>query len=73
MISDTLPGTPFEMGTNVTITIIFDGKEEAEDIYNKLLTNDGAEAMPMQEAFWIPAYDKVIAQFGVTWHVSGGE
>jgi PhnB protein len=69
MLSDTFPGHPFQLGSQVTIALMVDNPSEAKTIFEKLQAG-GKVTMPLQETFWSPAYGQVTDQFGVEWQVS---
>lgn len=69
MLSDTFPGHPYQLGSQVTIAILVSDAAEAKEIFEKLQV-DGKVTMPMQETFWSPAYGQVTDKFGVEWQVS---
>lgn len=69
MLSDTFPGTPFQLGSQVTIALMVDNTSEAKEIFRKL-QEDGKVSMPLQETFWSPAYGQVTDKFGIEWQVS---
>ncbi|WP_226641355.1 VOC family protein [Mesobacillus subterraneus] len=69
MLSDTFPGTPFQLGSQVTIALMVDNTSEAKEIFEKL-QEDGKVSMPLQETFWSPAYGQVTDKFGIEWQVS---
>ena len=69
MLSDTFPGHPFQLGSQVTIALMVDNPSEAKRIFEKLQAG-GKVTMPLQETFWSPAYGQVTDQFGVEWQVS---
>lgn len=69
MLSDTFPGHPYQVGSQVTIAIMVNDASEAKGIFGKLQV-DGKVTMPMQETFWSPAYGQVTDKFGVEWQVS---
>lgn len=72
MLSDTFPGHPFQLGSQVTIALMVDNASEAKEIFEKL-QEDGKVSMPLQETFWSPAYGQVTDKFGVEWQVSTEE
>ncbi|MEW8971966.1 MAG: VOC family protein [Mesobacillus sp.] len=72
MLSDTFPGHPFQLGSQVTIALLLDNASEAKEIFEKLQV-DGKVTMPLQETFWSPAYGQVTDKFGVEWQVSTEE
>lgn len=69
MISDTFPGQPYEMGSQVTIAIHINDAEKAKEVFAKL-QDGGQVVMPLQETFWSPLYGQVKDKFGVEWQVS---
>lgn len=69
MLSDTFPGNPYQLGSQVTIAITISDAEKSREVFGKL--EDGGQViMPMQETFWSPAYGQVTDKFGITWQVS---
>jgi PhnB protein len=69
MLSDTFPGQPYQIGSQVTIALIVDELEQTKEIFAKL--QDGGQVdMPLQETFWSPLYGQVSDKFGVMWQVS---
>lgn len=69
MISDTFPGQPHQLGTQVTIAIAVSDVEKSKEIFGKL-EDGGKVEMPLQETFWSPSYGTITDKFGITWHVS---
>lgn len=69
MISDTFPGQPYQLGSQVTISITTTDIEVTKKIFGKL-EEGGQVSMPLQETFWSPSYGTVTDKFGITWHVS---
>lgn len=68
MFSDTFPGQPHQIGTQVTICLSTDDKEQATRYFNAL--QDGGQVnMPLQETFFSPAYGIVVDKFGVTFQI----
>jgi PhnB protein len=69
MLSDTFPGNPYQLGSQVTIAVAVSDAETAREIFGKL--EDGGQVhMPVQETFWSPAYGQLTDKFGVTWQIS---
>ncbi|EEM03718.1 hypothetical protein bmyco0003_39840 [Bacillus pseudomycoides] len=69
MISDTFPGQPYQIGSQVTVAIRISDAEKAKEVFEKL--QDGGQViMPIQETFWSPAYGQVKDKFNVEWQVS---
>lgn len=69
MISDNLPGEPYEVGTHLNIAIVLDDKEKAKTIYDRL--QEGGEAiLPLEATEWSEAYGQVKDKYGVKWQIS---
>ncbi|MFY4776519.1 VOC family protein [Metabacillus sp. RGM 3146] len=69
MLSDTMPGMPYQVGDHVTIAVSIDDIEKSKEIFGKL-EDGGKVIMQLQETFWSPSYGQVTDKFGVTWQVS---
>lgn len=69
MLSDTFPGQPYQIGSQVTVSITIDNVEKSEEVFGKL-KEGGQVNMPLQETFWSPSYGQVTDKFGVTWQIS---
>lgn len=69
MLSDTFPGMPYQVGNQITISIMIDDIGQAKEIFGKL-ESGGETLMPLQETFWSPQYGQVKDKYGVTWQVS---
>lgn len=69
MLSDTFPGNPYQLGSQVTIAITITDADKSKEVFDKLLEGGKVE-MALQETFWSPAYGQVTDKFGVTWQVS---
>ncbi|MDZ5471301.1 VOC family protein [Bacillus sp. 31A1R] len=69
MISDTFPGSPYQLGSQVTIAITINDIEKSKEVFERLQAG-GKVGMPLQETFWSPLYGQVIDKFGVQWQVS---
>ncbi|MBO9129412.1 VOC family protein [Bacillus sp. 165] len=69
MISDTFPGQPYEIGSNVTIAIMINDVEKSKEVFAKL-QEGGKAIMPLQETFWSPLYGQVTDKYGVFWQIS---
>ncbi len=72
MLSDTMPGQPYQLGDQVTVAIISSDIASTERIFGNL-AQDGKVVMPLQEVFWSPSYGQVTDKFGVTWQISTHE
>ncbi|MGG0592350.1 VOC family protein [Priestia megaterium] len=69
MLSDTFPGQPYQIGSQVTVAISIDSIEKSKEVFEKL-KEDGQVGMRLQETFWSPSYGQVTDKFGVTWQIS---
>lgn len=69
MFSDNFPGTPYTVGTNVSLTLIYEDPEETRSVFDKLKV-DGKIEMELQETFWSPLYGNLFDKFGIQWQVS---
>lgn len=69
MLSDNMPGHPYQLGSQVTVALLVSNKEKANEIFEKL-QDGGKVTMPIQETFWSPAYGQVTDKFGIDWQVS---
>ncbi|MBU8690974.1 VOC family protein [Priestia megaterium] len=69
MLSDTFPGQPYQIGSQVTVAISIDSIEKSKEVFEKL-KEDGQVGMPLQETFWSPSYGQVTDKFGVIWQIS---
>lgn len=61
-------GTPTP-GTNFSIAVGADSKEEADKIYNGLAAG-GTANFPMSDAFWGSYFGMLTDKFGIAWMVS---
>ncbi|MDW7616864.1 MULTISPECIES: VOC family protein [Peribacillus] len=68
MFSDTFPGQTSQTGDQVTICISTNDIEESKRIFDSL-SQDGQVKMPLQEAFFSPAYGIVLDKFGITFQI----
>lgn len=71
MASDTAEamGKPFSMGTNFSISLSADSKEEADQLFEKLSAG-GDKDMPMEDTFWGSYFGMLTDPFGVQWMIS---
>ncbi|MDF9761349.1 PhnB protein [Peribacillus simplex] len=68
MFSDMFPGQTSQTGDQVTICISTNDIEESKRIFDSL-SQDGQVKMPLQEAFFSPAYGIVLDKFGITFQI----
>jgi PhnB protein len=66
MVSDTMPGMPFAVGTNVHLSLDF---ADVADMTSKFeaLANGGQVAMPLQDTFWGARFGMLTDPFGIHW------
>ncbi|PLR78321.1 hypothetical protein CU633_05790 [Bacillus sp. V3-13] len=69
MLSDTFPGQPYQLGSQVTIAMTITDVEKSKEVFGKL-QEGGQVIMPLQETFWSPSYGQITDKFGVTWQIS---
>ena len=63
-------GHQLKVGNNVTISLDLDTREEAEQIYNQLLTNSPENSGPLAEMPWGAIWGSCEDQYGTRWMVS---
>lgn len=59
----------FKQGTNFSISISTDTKEEAERIFNGLSAG-GTVTMPLAKTFWSECFGMFTDKFGISWMMS---
>lgn len=69
MLSDTMPGMPYQIGEQVTIAVTITDVQTSKEVFSKL-EEGGHVGMPLQETFWSPSYGQVTDKYGVTWQIS---
>ena len=72
MATDSLEsmGHKVQVGNNVTISLDLDSKEEAENIYNQLLTNSPENSGPLAPMPWGAMWGSCQDQYGIRWMIS---
>ena len=69
MASDTPPQMPYNPGTNISISLSGDNKEELKKYWNGLF--DGAKiTMPLAMAPWGDTFGMLTDKFGISWLVN---
>ena len=63
-------GHNLKVGNNVTISLDLDSKDEAEQIYNQLLTNSPENSGPLAPMPWGALWGSCEDQYGVRWMIS---
>jgi len=66
MASDTMPGHPFKMGNNFSISLNCESKKEVDDFANAF-KQGGQVTMPNQDTFWGAYFGMVTDKFGINW------
>lgn len=69
MLSDTFPGQPYQLGSQVTIALTVNDVGNSQEVFGKL-QKGGHVNMPLQETFWSPSYGSVTDKYGVTWQIT---
>lgn len=69
MFSDIFPGSPFQIGNNVTLALVSKDIDELKNSFNKL-KEEGKVSMELQETFWSKSYGMLTDKFGVIWQFS---
>ncbi|GHB67159.1 VOC family protein [Persicitalea jodogahamensis] len=62
-------GEPLKVGTNFSISLSTESKEEADRLFAGLSTGGKAD-MPMQDTFWGSYFGMLTDTFGIQWMVS---
>jgi PhnB protein len=68
MASDTMPGMPFQSGTNFSLAIECDTPQEVDKLF-AALSAGGKVIMPVQETFWANRFGMLTDKFGVNWMI----
>jgi len=71
MFSDVFPGMPFQVGNNISLSIVTDSKEEIDAAFAKL-AEGGKVGMELQETFWSKYYGSLTDKFGIIWQFNLG-
>jgi len=66
MASDTMPGMPFQKGTNFAICVNCQSQDELERFFSAI-SEKGNVTMPLQDTFWGARFGMLTDQFGVNW------
>jgi len=66
MISDTMPGHPLPLGTNVHLTLDFDDEADMAARFDALAAG-GKVTMPLQDTFWGARFGMLIDAYGIPW------
>ena len=63
-------GHKVQVGNNVTISLDLDSAEEAQSIYEELLTNSPENSGPLAQMPWGALWGSCQDQFGIRWMIS---
>ncbi len=69
MVSDSFPGQPVEIGTNISLTLELENEEDLQSVYDAL-SDKGQALMELQDTFWGAKYAKVKDRFGIIWDLN---
>lgn len=69
MFSDVLPGMPFILGNNISLSLASRNKEELERAYH-MLADGGSVQMELQSTFFSELYGQVTDRFGIQWQIN---
>ncbi|WP_105114606.1 VOC family protein [Streptococcus suis] len=70
MLSDNNPEMPYSIGDNITVALITDDAETAQDLFTKLSEGAMKITMDLQAVPWSPAYGSLQDKFGIHWQVN---
>lgn len=69
MAADTPPGTPYNPGSNISISLSGDDSAELHGYWDKLV-DGGNVTMPLEKQMWGDEFGSVVDRFGITWLVN---
>lgn len=69
MFSDTFPGNPYNVGNNISLTIVSPDADILKTYFNNL-KEGGTVSMEIQETFWTKCYGMLTDKFGIPWQFS---
>lgn len=69
MFSDVFPGMPYDVGNNISLSIVSTNIEEIKSYFNKL-KDGGSVEMELQETFWSKCYGSLTDKFGIKWQLT---
>ncbi|SFT14010.1 VOC family protein [Paenibacillus sp. BC26] len=68
MFSDAFPGTPHQLGNQVTICLCTDDVDTSKQVF-AALEQGGQVSVPLIETHFSPGYAVITDKFGVTWQL----
>jgi PhnB protein len=71
MFSDVFPGMPFNVGNNISLSLVTDDSEEINSAFHKL-KEGGSIIMELQETVWSKCYGSLTDKFGIVWQFNLG-
>jgi PhnB protein len=66
MASDTMPGTEYEPGNDVSLSLDCESNAEVDGLF-AALSEGGKASMPPHEAFWNSYFAAFTDRFGIHW------
>ena len=69
MASDTPDGMSYEPGTNITVSLSGDDREELRNYWTKL-SEGGTVAVPLEKQMWGDEFGQLTDRFGIGWLVN---
>lgn len=66
MASDTRPEDPLQIGTNFSVCVDCDSREEQSKFF-QAMSEGGKVTMPLQDTFWGAHFGMLTDRFGVNW------
>jgi len=66
IVSDTMPGHPLPLGTNVHLTLDFDDVADMAQKFDGLAAG-GKITMPLRDTFWGAKFGMLIDAYGIPW------
>ncbi|HFH9837669.1 TPA: VOC family protein [Streptococcus suis] len=70
MLSDNNPEMEYSVGNNITVALVTDDAETAQDLFAKLSEGAMKIEMDLQAVPWSPAYGSLQDKFGIHWQVN---
>ncbi|MUG88198.1 VOC family protein [Paenibacillus timonensis] len=69
MFSDVFPGSPYTVGTHISLALVSPNREEITSAFERL-KEGGSVQMELQETFWSPCYGNLKDKYGIEWQLS---
>ena len=71
MFSDTFPGMPFTVGSNISLAIVSDDRAMIERAFTQLSEGGNAD-MELQTTAWSELYGRLTDRYGIIWQFNLG-